>query len=135
MVRAIPENEVKQRCGRNLVPEHTSGPLQIDACDWESFEGSVTEDNLAIMAISIEDIEEALKEKLRIDLAERPPKIYHEFLYVFSRDEAERLPPYRPSDHQIILKPGTEPPWGPLYGMSREELMVMKKYIKENLEK
>ncbi|KAI0993106.1 hypothetical protein K3495_g15078, partial [Podosphaera aphanis] len=135
MVRAIPENEVKQRCGRNLVPEHPSGPLQIDACDWESFEDSATEDNLAIMAISIEDIEEALKEKPKIDPAERLPEIYHEFLNVFSRDEAEKLPPHRPSDHQIILKPGTEPPWGPLYGMSREELMVMKKYIKENLEK
>ncbi|KAI1007295.1 hypothetical protein K3495_g924 [Podosphaera aphanis] len=84
------------------------------------------------MAISIEDIEEALREQPKVDPAERLPEIYHEFLSAFSRDEAEKLPPHRSSDHQIILKPGTEPPWGPLYGMSREELMVQTKISKKN---
>ena len=87
------------------------------------------------MAVSIEDIQEALRDKPKVDPANILPKIYHEFLPVFSKDEADKLPPHRPSDHRIILKKGSEAPWGPLYGMSREELSVLKKYIKENLEK
>ncbi|KAI0992953.1 hypothetical protein K3495_g15230 [Podosphaera aphanis] len=134
-VHAISENQVRQRTQKNQVSKHPDKNLQIEACNWESFEVSATENNLAIMAISIEDIEESLKEKPKVDPAERLPEIYHDFLSVFSRDEAEKLPPHRSSNHQIILKPGTEPPWGPLYGISREELMVLKKYIKENLEK
>ena len=42
---------------------------------------------------------------------------------------------FRSSDHKIPLKEGKEPPFGPLYGMSREELSELKSYIKENLEK
>lgn len=87
------------------------------------------------MTISVEDIEEALKEKPLINVAEKLPEIYHDFLSVFSREEAEKLPPQRSCDHEIKLRPGTEPPWGPLYNMSRGELEVLKKYLKDNLER
>jgi hypothetical protein len=30
---------------------------------------------------------------------------------------------------------GAKPPFGPLYGMSRDELLVLKKYLEENLPK
>lgn len=100
-----------------------------------SFEDLVNTADSNIMAISIEDIREALKDKPNIDPSEKLPSIYHEFLPVFSKEEADKLPPHRPSDHRILLKPGSEPPWGPQYGMSREELLVLKKYINENLEK
>ena len=33
------------------------------------------------------------------------------------------------------MQPGTQPPAGPLYGMSRNELQVLKKYLEENLSK
>ncbi|OJD24775.1 hypothetical protein ACJ73_03858 [Blastomyces percursus] len=58
---------------------------------------------------------------------------YHEFLDVFDRKEADKLPPFRGKrvDHEIKLlkKDGKEqePPWGPLYNMSREELLVLRK--------
>ncbi|KAI0995439.1 Transposon Tf2-9 polyprotein [Podosphaera aphanis] len=48
---------------------------------------------------------------------------------------ANKLPPRRSYDHKIPLKDGKEPPFGPLYGMSRDELMVLKTYIQENLDK
>ena len=33
------------------------------------------------------------------------------------------------------MQPGTQPPAEPLYGMSRNELQVLKKYLEENLSK
>ena len=33
------------------------------------------------------------------------------------------------------MQPGTQPPAGPLYGMSRDELQVLKNYLKNNLSK
>ena len=43
------------------------------------------------------------------------------------------MPPHKPYDHTIPLKPGTSPPFGPLYGMSQKELLILKEYIEENL--
>lgn len=87
------------------------------------------------MAISIEDIEETLRENLKVDPIKILPKIYYDFFPLFSNDEADKLPQHRPNNHQIILKPGCKAPWGTLSGMSRKELAVLKKYIKENLGK
>lgn len=127
-----------------LVRERKNNVLA--SCDSESLDSveeyenpsqfnSTSNDELGGLAASIEDIQEALRDKPQVNPAEKLPKIYHEFLPVFSKDEADKLPPHRPSDHRIILKPGSEAPWGPLYGMSKEELEVLKKYITENLEK
>ena len=33
------------------------------------------------------------------------------------------------------MQPGTQPPAGPLYGISRDELQVLKKYLEKNLSK
>ena len=33
------------------------------------------------------------------------------------------------------MQPGTQPPAGPLYNMSKDELQVLKKYLEENLSK
>lgn len=134
-VKSLPDPRVKKLKQDSQALDNYESLRSLDKCDTLSFEESVKRDNLNIMAVSIEDIEEALRDKPKIDPAKKLPEIYHEFLPVFSRDEADKLPPHRPSDHRIILKPGCEAPWGPLYGMSREELSVLKKYITENLEK
>ena len=53
---------------------------------------------------------------------------------MFIKGEADKLPPHRPGvDHTIKTLPVTQSPAGPLYGMSREELEVLKKYLEENL--
>ena len=60
---------------------------------------------------------------------------------MFSRAAADRLPPHRKGvDHVIPLEKdekGVEKqaPWGPLYSMSREELLVLRKTLTEHLDK
>ena len=96
---------------------------------------------LRIFSASLADIEKALAPKKKTDAREKLPRHYHEYLSVFDRGQADRLPPHRHgSDHKIVLERDAngrekEPPWGPLYGMSREELIVLRRTLTELLDK
>ena len=63
-----------------------------------------------------------------------PPE-YHDYLDVFSKAEADKLPPHRPFDHHITLQDGKTPPFGPIYSLSEKELGVLREYLDENLDK
>ncbi|KAI0993516.1 hypothetical protein K3495_g14669, partial [Podosphaera aphanis] len=132
-VKAISKDDIRKQ--KEISKSRRQTTKYIEECDADSFSEVSSQGDLGVMAVSIKDIEEALRDKPKINPAEKLPKVYHDYLQVFPQEEADKLPPHRSSDHQIILQPGTEPPWGPLYGMSREELLVLRKYIEENLEK
>jgi len=99
------------------------------------------DDSVEIFSASIADIDKMLRPKAPVDPREKLPTEYHEYLDVFSRTLAERLPPQRPGiDHKIVLEKtsdGKDPevPWGPLYSMSRGELLVLRKTLTELLDK
>ena len=88
-----------------------------------------------LSASSLEDIAKSLKPKKIIDPASIVPVEFHDLLDVFSKQEADKLPPHRSYDHKIVLKEGAIPSSGPLYKMSAPELLVLQKYLKENLAK
>lgn len=95
-----------------------------------------------VFAASMADIEKALRVKQYTDPKIKLPSCYHEFLDVFNRKIADKLPPLRglDIDHKIELTKDDngkvqEAPWGPLYNMSREELMVLRKTLTELLDK
>lgn len=95
-----------------------------------------------VFSASMQDIQKALAVKSRTDPRSRLPNwIPDSFLSVFDHKEAEKLPPNRPGiDHKIELeldKDGKRQtaPWGPLYNMSREELLVLRKTLNEMLDK
>ena len=89
-----------------------------------------------VFSISLRDIKHALKPKSKTDSAAVLPEVYRESLKVFNHEEANKLPPARPGgDHIIRMQPGTQPPARSLYGMSRDELEVFKKYLEDNLSK
>lgn len=97
--------------------------------------------NTTIQAVSLSDIEKALKPKIKTDPKDKLPQQYQEYLQLFDRKLAEALPPHRPGiDHAIPLIKDVNgedksPPWGPLYGMNREELLVLRKTLTELLDK
>ena len=94
-----------------------------------------------VFAASLEDITRALKGKEKVDPKDLLPEELWEFLPVFDRSIADTLPSHRAGvDHEVelIKQPdGTDPeiPWGPLYGMSAEELLVLRKTLTEHLNK
>jgi len=94
-----------------------------------------------IFAASLKDIEKALAVKKRTDPRVKLSEHYHEHLPLFNMKIADQLPPHRPGiDHKIELEKdenGQEKtaPWGPLYNMSREELLLLRKTLTDYLDK
>jgi hypothetical protein len=88
------------------------------------------------------DIKKALQVKVHTDPRKKLLAHYHDHLLTFDRQEAEILLPLRGPgiDHAIELEKGPdgrepEIPWGPLYNMSRDELLVLRKTLTGYLDK
>lgn len=93
---------------------------------------------IQIFAASLADIDKALRPKPKLSRKEieaRLPDHYKEFAAIFDPTEASKLPPHRPGiDHEIPLEKDEkgkdkEVPWGPLYNMSHDELLVLRKEL------
>ncbi|KAI0995841.1 hypothetical protein K3495_g12340 [Podosphaera aphanis] len=90
-----------------------------------------------IFSVTLADIQKALApEKKTTSSMEKLPRQYYNFANLFKKEEIDKLPPHRPGrDHEIRLEPNKEIPWGPLYGMSRDEILVLRKKITDLLDK
>lgn len=92
-----------------------------------------------VFAVTLRDIDIALKPKVPLtteQILELLPKRFHKYAAVFDPKRAERLPPHRPGiDHEIPIEEGKPLPWGPLYGMGREQLLVLRRTLTELLDK
>jgi hypothetical protein len=60
---------------------------------------------------------------------------YHDYLKIFEKANANKLPLHHPSDHTILLTDRFKPPFGPLYSLSHPELEELKCWLDENLSK
>lgn len=79
-----------------------------------------------LFSISQLDINIALGVKKKQEPREIVPAEYDDRLSLFSEEGSNILLPHRKYDHQINLKEGKESLFSPLYGMGREELLMMK---------
>ncbi|MBW0577779.1 hypothetical protein O181_117494 [Austropuccinia psidii MF-1] len=62
------------------------------------------------------------------------PPTYHQYLDVFYKVKAEKLPPHGACDHHIELE-GSLPPVGVIYTFSKKESDTLRAYISDNVEK
>ncbi|MBW0538801.1 hypothetical protein O181_078516 [Austropuccinia psidii MF-1] len=60
--------------------------------------------------------------------------VYHQYLDVFSKVKAEKLPPHRTCAHHNELE-GSLPPVGVIYSLSNQKSDSLRAYISENVEK
>ncbi|SPQ99093.1 unnamed protein product (mitochondrion) [Plasmodiophora brassicae] len=114
--------------GAAAVPQD---PACIDVCalDIDAFLDAAAEDGSACYAVHT--MWTPLEEP---DDSPHLPDKYAEFTDVFDETGATSLPAHRPYDCCIDLKPGMEPPFGRLYGLSPREQVALKQYLKANLE-
>ena len=100
-----------------------------------------TNQRISIMKVTMSDIEKALRPKKTVDPKRKLPKQYWPWLDVFSQRLADKLPEHRAGiDHQIPLRKDEQgkevsPPYGPLYGMNQDELLVLRKTLTDLLDK
>jgi hypothetical protein len=109
---------------------------------------ALKEEYTQIIAISMKDINKALSKLNRRDPVSNSEKVRKNFSkelkgleWCFDNDKGTAIPPHRPGRNHAIPseknKQGKERdvPWGPLYGMSREELLVLRKTLTDLLDK
>jgi predicted aspartyl protease len=139
-----PRTGVKTRCWNRAKP--TLGPqgfkrIQITRVRAEALLAEAQHSRTQVCAVTMADIEKALRPKPPTNVRAKLPPQYHRWLPLFDQKKAEELPSHRPGiDHTIPLEKdqnGQEkpPPWGPLYGMNREELLVLRKTLTDLLGK
>jgi hypothetical protein len=93
---------------------------------------------LTVFEASWYDINEAIEAK---DLQEHPLEEIlleqsHQFLPLLSKVLADQLRLHWPGiAHEGRLKHGETPSWGPLYSMSKAELVVLKEWLEVNMSK
>lgn len=73
-------------------------------------------------------------QKPKQDVRDIVPEEFHDYLDVFEKKAADKLPPRRPYDVTIDLLPGQSPPFKHIYGLSPTELDTLKVYLEENLD-
>jgi hypothetical protein len=106
------------------------------------------EEYTQIIAISIKNINKALSKLNRRDpvsnnekIRKKLPKELKGLERCFDDDKGTAIPPHRPGrDHAIPLEKDEQGrerdvPWEPLYGISREELLVLRKTLTDLLDK
>jgi hypothetical protein len=88
-------------------------------------------------ALSLHEINTALakEDDQKPDIRTIVPPEYHEYLKIFEKANANKLPPHCPSDHTIPLMDGFKPLFGPLYSLSRPESEELKCWLDDNLSK
>jgi hypothetical protein len=98
--------------------------------------------DIKIFAVLLADIQKALAPKRHTDPYTKLPRQYWKYLRLFEQDKAEELPLYQGDgiDHKIKLvqeenRKDPKVPWGPLYNMTQEELIVLQKTLSKLLQK
>ena len=61
-------------------------------------------------------------------LVNKVPQYYTQYQNLFLASMAEKLGPRLTIDHAIDLKPGAEPPWGPINPISAYQLDTLDRY-------
>ena len=104
------------------------GVLQIKPSDPEAFLRS-----MKIHSPSSPSLDDPHATEIETLRSQVPPK-YHDFLDVFSKSKADKLPEHNTQfDHHIHLEEGKQPPYGPLYNLSETESIALQEFLQENL--
>ncbi|SPC61518.1 uncharacterized protein UHOD_11135 [Ustilago sp. UG-2017b] len=126
----------------------SSASLDIDVIDAFAFDKSLRSDCITsgtlypspiqsqqLLATTITSSDTTTALAYDTGLSDIIPPEYHQYLDVFSRVRADKLPPHRTYDHYIPLEEGKSPPFGPIYSLSEHELKALRGYLEENLAK
>lgn len=136
-------NENSQSKRKTLTSDTASEPkrqakaieiLQIGAAPFHLLSKQKDAECFSISLKDIQDHQERQQAK-EVDPLDVLPKEYHDLVNVFSKKHADELPPHRDLDHKIVLQEEAKPGYCPLYNMSQEELVVVKEYLREHLNK
>lgn len=118
----------------HLAPPEKPEARDIRIIGAAPFNNLAIQNSSEVFTFSIYALDQALSKEAE-ELQVKLPEWLHHQTTAFSKLESRILPPHRPIDHKIVLKDGAQPPFGKLYGMTREELLALKEWLHDNLSK
>ena len=89
--------------------------------------------NHQLFITSLKDIEKALASQETVNILTKLLREYYEFITLFFWEKFNKLPSHHFYDHIILLLSDKKPSKGLLYNISRDELLVLQKYLKKYL--
>ena len=89
--------------------------------------------NHQLFVISVKAIEEALALWETVNILIKLSREYHEFATLFFWEKSNKLSLHHFYDHIILLLSDKKPSKSSLYNMSRDELLILQKYLKKHL--
>jgi hypothetical protein len=131
-------DEISSKCEDESADEEST--VEIHSIAVASFNTLFRQKNVKIFAVFMKNLEIQLKKQKNntvIDSKSVVSSEYHDFLNVFFKEKANILSSHRKHDHRIKLKKNheSEHEYASLYHLSEEELLLIKKYLKEHLNK
>ena len=101
-----------------------------------AFRLATEQEDSQVFLLAMSSIQEPIDPAKHPDyLANLVPSQYHDYLPLFTKQGADKLPPHRYVDHEIPLEVDKKPPMGRMYSMSATELQEIRKWIEEKLSK
>jgi hypothetical protein len=114
--------------------------IEIHSIAVASFNILSRQKDVEIFAVFMKNLEIQLKKQNSSIVTDSKSVVlveYHDFLNVFFKERADILSSHRKHDHRIKLEKDHESDheYASLYNLSEEELLLIKQYLKEHLNK
>jgi hypothetical protein len=131
-------DEISQKLHEKSTDEEST--IEIHSIAVASFNILSRQKDVKIFAVSMKDLKIQLKKQDNNIVTDSKSVIsskYHDFLNVFFKKKADILSSHKKHDHRIELEKDHESDheYASLYNLSKEELQLIKKYLKEHLNK
>ena len=154
-MNSVAPTTVSNSPGNNIAPPkffsgvRTTSLSELTAQEFSALSQQVDHDYFALSLRDLDILVDSTIEKMptmlvgqtktvlpkHADLKIYLPVQYHDYLDVFDRGRANKLPPHRLWDHAIDLQPGKMPPASRPYSMNLHELKSLREYLEKELAK
>ncbi len=133
-------DEISSKYRDEYLNDESESTIKIHSIAIASFNILFRQNDVKIFAVFLKNLKIQLKKQdssTMIDFKSVMSSEYHDFLDVFFKEKTDILSSHRKHDHCIKLKKNheSEHEYASLYNLSKDELLLIKKYLKENLNK
>jgi hypothetical protein len=133
-------DEISLKCDDEYLDDELESAIEIHSIAAASFNILSRQKNVKIFAVFMKNLKIQLKKQesnTMIDSKSVMSFEYHDFLNVFFKKKTDILSSHKKHDHRIELEKEHESnhDYASLYNLSEEELQLVKKYLKEHLDK
>jgi hypothetical protein len=133
-------DETSSKYEDEYLSDESESVIEIHSIAVVSFNTLFRRKDVEIFAVFMKNLKIQLKKQDNstvIDFKSIVSSEYHDFLDVFFKEKTNILSSHRKHDHRIKLKKNhkSDHEYASLYNLSKEELLLVKRYLKEHLNK